>query len=67
MEELKGEVFDRQQENTQLKTQIDECRKKEEAMQSEVKEAAFNAKQAAERADRNEQYSRRNNIRDSAH
>jgi len=32
-------------------------------MQTQIKEAVFNAKLAANRADRNEQYSRRNNVK----
>ena len=32
-------------------------------MQTQIKEAMFNAKLAADRADRNEQYSRRNNVK----
>ena len=51
------------QENTKLSAQLDRCRKKEEDMQTQIKEAMFNAKPAADRADRNEQYSRRNNVK----
>ena len=32
-------------------------------MQTQIKEAMFNAKPAADHADRNEQYSRRNNVK----
>ena len=63
VERLQGEVFDLKQENTRLSAELDRCRKKEEDMQTQIKEAMFNAKLAAERADRNEQYSRRNNVK----
>ena len=59
VERLQGEVFDLKQENTRLSAELDRCRKKEEDMQTQIKEA----KLAAERADRNEQYSRRNNVK----
>ena len=55
-------MFDLKQENTKLSAELDRCRKKEEDMQTQIKEAMFNAKLAADRADRNEQYSRRNNV-----
>lgn len=60
---LKGEVFDLQQDNQQLKTQLGQCKKREEEMQRRIDETAFTAKLAAERSNRNEQYSRRNNIK----
>ena len=63
VERLQGEVFDLKQENTRLSAELDRCRKKEEDMQTQIKEAMFNAKLAAERADRNGQYSRRNNVK----
>ena len=63
VERLQGEVFDLKQENTRLSAELDRCRKKEEDVQTQIKEAMFNAKLAAERADRNEQYSQRNNVK----
>ena len=56
-------MFDLKQGNTKLSAELDRCRKKEEDMQTQIKEAMFNAKLAADRADRNEQYSRRNNVK----
>ena len=53
-------MFDLKQRNTKLSAELDRCRKKEEDMQTQIKEAMFNAKLAADRADRNEQYSQRN-------
>lgn len=63
IESLKGDVFDLQQENVALKAKIEQCMKKQKEMQHQIDEATFNSKLAAERADRNEQYSRRNNIK----
>ena len=51
VERLQGEVFDLKQENTKLNAELDRCRKKEEDMQIQIKEAMFNAKPAADRAD----------------
>ena len=42
---------------------LDKCREKEEDMQNQIKNAVFSARLAAERADRNEQYSLRNNVK----
>ena len=56
-------VFDLKQENARLRAELDQCRKKEEDMQNQIKEAVFNARLAAARGDRNEQYSRRNNVK----
>ena len=63
VEELKGEVFLLKQENDKLKAELSDYKKREEAMQRKVEEAAFEAKLAFESSDRNEQYSRRNNIK----
>ena len=63
VERLQSGVFDLKQENSRLCAELDKCRKKEEDMQNQIKEAVFNARLAAERADRNEQYSRRNNVK----
>ena len=56
-------MFDLKQENSKHSAELDRCRKKEEDMQTQIKEAMFNAKLAAEHVDRNEQYSRRNNVK----
>ena len=56
-------MFDLKRGNNKLSAELDRCRKKEEDMQTKIKEAMFNAKLAADRADRNEQYSRRNNVK----
>ena len=53
-ERLQGEVFDLKQENTKLRAELDRCRKKEEDMQTQIKEAMFKTKPAADHADRNE-------------
>ena len=64
VESLKGDVFDLQQrENARLKAQLDQCQKRQEVMITQVQEAVLNAKLAEERSERNEQYSRRNNIK----
>ena len=42
---------------------LDKCREKEEDMQNQIKEAVFNARLADECANRNKQYSRRNNVK----
>ena len=39
VERLEGEVFDLKQENTRLNAEVERCRKKEEDMQSQIKEA----------------------------
>ena len=53
-----------QQENTRLKlAQLDQCQKGQEVMKAQVQEAVLNAKLAEERSERNDQYSRRNNIK----
>ena len=41
VERLQGEVFDLKQENTRLSAELDRCRKKEEDMQTQIKEAMF--------------------------
>ena len=63
VDSLEGDVFDLQQENSRMKAQLDQCQRREEEMQTRIKEAMFNAKLAEERSERNEQYSRRNNIK----
>ena len=63
VERIQGEVFDLKRENTRLSAELDRCRKKEEDIQIHIREAMFNVKPAADRADRNEQYSRRNNVK----
>ena len=39
VERLEGEVINLKQENTRLSAEVDRCRKKEEDMQSQIKEA----------------------------
>ena len=46
-----------------LSIELDLCRKKEEDMQNQIKEAIFSARLAAEHANRNKQYSCRDNIK----
>ena len=62
VKDCKG-MFDLKQENARLSAELDQCRKKEEDMQNQIKEAVFNARLAAECADRNERYSCRNNVK----
>ncbi|XP_070202810.1 uncharacterized protein [Littorina saxatilis] len=63
VEKLEGEVFDLKQENDNVKKQLKACEKMQENTESRLHEAHYYAKLAYDRAEANEQYSRRNNVK----
>ena len=63
VEVLQGEVFDLKNQNDSLKKELEELKKREREVEGQMKEVRFSAKLAEDRSNRNEQYSRRNNVK----
>nr|KAG5701052.1 hypothetical protein BaRGS_008773 [Batillaria attramentaria] len=63
LERVNGTVFELRKENETLSSELAGCKKRMETMETEVREAKFEAGVAHTRSDDVEQYTRRNNIR----
>jgi hypothetical protein len=63
VEKLEGEIFVLKNENDKLREDITRLQKKDDQTQERLEEAVYCANVSREHADRNEQYSRRNNVK----
>lgn len=63
VEVLNGEVFDLKSQNDSLRKELEEAKRKQKEVDEQMKEVRFSAKLAVDRSNRNEQYSRRNNVK----